>query len=129
MNNAREVLEKEGFLVSTTTGFSMHPMLKDRRDTVIIKKTQGRLKKYDVAFYESNNHLVLHRVIQVLDNGYLIRGDNCFVDEMIDESQIIGVLDVFYRKDKKMHVSDFLYQVYCRIWVLLYPLRKWKRNI
>ena len=46
MNNMKEieqVLETEGVCVSTTVGTSMYPMLRNRRDTIVVKKAVGRL--------------------------------------------------------------------------------------
>lgn len=76
MNKIEFVLEKEGYFVSTTSGVSMFPMLRDRKDTVVIYPVNGCLKKYDVLLYKRENNYVLHRVVKVLENGYLIRGDN-----------------------------------------------------
>ena len=35
--------------VSTTVGDSMEPMLRNRRDTIIIEPVHGRLKRYDLT--------------------------------------------------------------------------------
>ena len=51
MNNIKqieEVIKEQGMLVCTTAGTSMYPMLRNRRDTIIVKPYEGRLKKYDV---------------------------------------------------------------------------------
>ena len=37
-----EVFEKEGVFVSTTAGVSMYPMLRHRRDTIVIRPVTGR---------------------------------------------------------------------------------------
>ena len=37
--------------VSTTVGDSMEPMLRNRRDTIIIEPVHGRLKRYDLPLY------------------------------------------------------------------------------
>ena len=64
-----EILQKEGCLVTTTAGVSMYPMLRNRRDTVVIRPAAGRLKKYDVALYKRGESYVLHRVVKVLPDG------------------------------------------------------------
>ena len=38
--------------VSTTVGDSMEPMLRNRKDTIIIEPVHGRLKRYDLHFIE-----------------------------------------------------------------------------
>ena len=67
-----DILRQEGFYTSTTRGISMYPMLRDGRDTVIIRPPEGRLRKYDVPLYRVGPKYVLHRVIQVLPDGYVI---------------------------------------------------------
>ncbi len=113
---AEEVLETEEALVSTTSGISMYPMLRDRKDTIIVKKPTGRLKKYDVALYRRGEHYVLHRIIKVLPDSYIIRGDNCEAKEYgIKDSQIIGVLDSFYRGERHKALNKFSYKFYVRL--------------
>lgn len=62
-----ETLEKEGVYVSTTVGTSMYPMLRNRRDTIIISPCDTKLKKYDIpqnqiigvmtGFYRGNKRI------------------------------------------------------------------------
>ncbi len=111
-----DILETEGTLISTTSGVSMYPMLRDRKDTIIVKRPNGRLNKYDVALYRRGTQYVLHRVIKVLPDSYIIRGDNCEAKEHgITDSQIIGVLDGFYRGEKYVPLTKFLYKLYVRL--------------
>ena len=119
-----DVLRSEGVFVCTTSGVSMYPMLRDRRDVVVIKPLSGSLKKYDVPLYRRGEKYVLHRVIKVHGNGsYNIRGDNCVLTEKnITEENIIGVLDGFWRGDKKIELDSFGYKLYSRIWVLMFPI-------
>ena len=120
----RRIIEAEGRYVSTSVGFSMKPMLRSRRDTVVIVPKTGRLKKYDVPLYEAGGKLILHRVVKVLPDGYVIRGDNCaFTERGITDSQILGVLCEFWRGEKRISVNDAGYRIYSRIWVISYPVR------
>lgn len=96
-----DVLASEGVYAATTWGTSMYPMLRSGRDTVILRPPQGRLRCYDVPLYRVGEKYVLHRVIRVLPEGYLIRGDNCLTTERVQESQVIGVLTGFYRDDRR----------------------------
>ena len=120
----RRIIETEGRYVSTSVGFSMKPMLRSRRDTVVIVPKTGRLKKYDVPLYAVGEKLILHRVVRVLPDGYNIRGDNCaFTERGISDSQILGVLLEFWRGEKEIRVTDTGYRIYSRIWVWSYPVR------
>lgn len=117
------ILQKEGVFVSTTSGVSMYPMLRDRRDTIIVTKPDGRLKRYDVALYKRGESYVLHRVIKVLPDSYIIRGDNCLAKEYgITDGDVIGKLKSFYRKEKEINMMSISYRLYSRLIIVLHPL-------
>ena len=116
-------LESEGVYVSTTSGVSMYPMLRDRRDTVVVTPTSQRLKKYDVALYKRGDSYVLHRVIKVLPDSYVIRGDNCIAKEYgITDRDVLGKLTAFYRKDREVNMQSAPYKLYSRLICLFHPL-------
>ncbi|MBR5314842.1 MAG: S24/S26 family peptidase [Clostridia bacterium] len=98
----REILEKDGVLAQLPVGFSMYPMLRQKHDTVVIEKINEKPKENDVVFYQKDNgKYVLHRVIKVEKEGYIIRGDNCFFNEYdIKDRHILGILKGFYRGEK-----------------------------
>jgi hypothetical protein len=102
----------------------MKPMLYVNRDLVIISVPQGRLQPYDVALYRRGSAYVLHRVIQVREKDYLIRGDNIYRLEVVPDSAVIGVLTGFKRKGKDYSVQDPAYRRYVRVWCAIYPARK-----
>ncbi len=120
-----DVLREDGIFVSTTAGFSMYPMLRNRRDTIIIETYEGRLKKYDVPLYKRDSRYILHRIIEVLPDSYVIRGDNCEQKEYgITDEQILGVLTGFYRGSKKVDMNSVWYKLYVRLWHVLFPVRR-----
>ena len=120
-----DVLAEEGLFVSTTVGVSMFPMLRNRRDTIIVMPYEGRLKKYDVPLYKRGSDYILHRIIEVLPDSYVICGDNCIQKEYgITDEQILGVLTGFYRGSKQINMDGFGYRLYVRVWCRLYPIRK-----
>ena len=88
-----EQLAKEGFLVSTTVGMSMYPMLRNRRDRVVILPYNGqRLRRGDLPLYlRADGKHVLHRIIAVKRDHYVIRGDNTYCKEYVRGEQILGV--------------------------------------
>ena len=70
-------LAKTGKLIYTNRGDSMMPLIKQDRDLLIIEPVHGRLKKYDVPLYKRDNgQYVLHRILKVREQGYVICGDN-----------------------------------------------------
>ena len=76
-----EVLLSRGKYIGPTVGVSMLPMLKNRRDTIVVEAKKERLQRLDVALYRRGDAYVLHRVLQPIEGGYIIRGDNCYSDE------------------------------------------------
>lgn len=57
-----QMLDEKGIYIGTTVGTSMEPLLRTRRDVVVIEKPAGRLKKYDVPLYRRGEDYVLHRM-------------------------------------------------------------------
>lgn len=102
LTDYKSILEKDGVLAQHPVGFSMYPMLRQNYDTVIIKKIDKKPCQNDVVFYQKDDgKYVLHRVIKVKKNGYVIRGDNCFFNEYdVKDRHILGILEGFYRGEK-----------------------------
>ena len=125
-----DVIKAEGVFISTTSGVSMYPMLRDRRDTIVVRPPQGRLKKYDVALYKRGNAYILHRVLKVKPDSYIIRGDNCDKKEYdITDKEVLGVLTEFYRDGKQIDMNGWRYKMYVRVHCMLFPVRFLGRRI
>lgn len=119
-----ELLQQNGFLTYKTRGISMNPMLKQNRDLVTVRPFTGRLEKYDIPLYrKTGGGYLLHRIIKVRDNDYVIRGDNTYVKEYVPDDRIVGVLTEFRRKDKTHSVIETGFKAYSRAWNAIYPLR------
>ncbi len=124
-HNIEEHLQSEGYYVSTTVGMSMHPMLRNRRDRVIILPVGSeRLKKYDLPLYRRpDGKYILHRIIGVRDGEYIIRGDNTYVKEHVPDAWILGYVSEFYRKGKHISADARSYRRYAAFWNFIYPIR------
>lgn len=125
INNIEEVLKTEDIAVSGFEGTSMLPMLRQGKDRVVIAKCGGKLKLHDVPLYKSgDNKYVLHRIIKVKPDGYVIRGDHLYNNEYnVTDNDIIGVLKAFYRGDKLVDCTNKGYKLYVWYIRLSYPLR------
>ena len=120
-----DVLRTQGYYVSTTVGISMRPLLRTRKDSIEIRPVQGRLKRLDVPLYRQGDKLILHRVVAVKPDGYVICGDNCLVrEENVTDDQIVGVMTAFYRGNRYHSVDERGYRLYAKIWVALFPVRR-----
>ena len=132
MNHSiEESLRENGMHVSTTSGYSMMPMLKDRRDRVILVPVEEQpLRRYDLPLYKRpDGKYVLHRIIKVCDGYYIIRGDNTYVNEKIPFDWVIGYVTEFYRKGRHVSANSKRYRFYAAFWHFIYPLRLLKRKI
>lgn len=127
-------LQRSGHSFFQTVGDSMEPMLHDRCSTVVIKKVQGTLKKYDVALYRRPaGEYVLHRVRRVRPRDYIICGDNRIHRETVPKEWVIGVLEGYYPEAGSQYIScdsdpyrkylRSLKSRYCVLWVKAFPGR------
>lgn len=129
-----DMLEEKGAFVYTNVGRSMQPLLRQQRDVIEIKKKDTeRCKKYDVVLYKRGDIYVLHRILRVLPDGYIIAGDhNVFVETDIKDENILGVMTKVIRDGKTITPDNVLYKMYVHLWCDFYPLRmcilrnKWK---
>lgn len=121
-----EYLEKNGTLIYRNVGVSMLPLIKQGRDLFIVKKkSANRCKKYDVVLFKRADKYVLHRIIKVNPDDYVIRGDNCINKEYgVKDEDIIGVMTSFIRKNKEYSVDNRLYKLYSVLWCRVYFLRR-----
>lgn len=121
-----EYLQQYGVLTYRIKGVSMKPMLRQGRDSfTVVRKTDKRCSKYDVVLYHrAPDEYVLHRIIKVRDNDYVILGDNCINKEYgIKDEDILGVMTSFVRKGKEHQVSEPAYRLYVRLWCMSAPVR------
>ncbi len=120
-----EEIERHGRLIYTNVGDSMMPMLRQNRDLLIIEKVQGRLKKYDVPLYKRDSgQYVLHRILKVRKDDYVICGDNRYRREYgITDRHIIGVLTGFVRDGRTYMVTDKKYRLYVHLWCDFFYVR------
>lgn len=118
-------LEKNGKLVYTNVGDSMMPLIRQHKDLLIIEKPQGRLKKYDVPLYRRDSgQYVLHRILKVRAEDYVICGDHRWVKEYgITDRHIIGVLKAVVRDGKELSVDSIKYRMYVHLWCDFFPVR------
>lgn len=127
-------LARSGRLVYTTVGTSMLPMLRAKRDLIVVEPLCGQLKKYDVALYrDAGGKYILHRVVAAGPDGYVFRGDhNRACERGIREEQIVGVLSAFVRDGREIAVTNRCYRLYARLWCGLYRPRmavRWCRAL
>ncbi len=109
-----EMLKADGKVTFIPEGVSMQPVIIGGSDSVTIKKPEGRLKKYDACLYRrENGGFVLHRVIKVMPDSYVMSGDNQYANEKgIRDEQIIGILVSVNKNGKEIECGSFFFKLY-----------------
>lgn len=119
-------LAEKGALIYTTVGFSMRPFLRSGQDLMIIKaRGAERLRARDVVLYRrKSGKYVLHRIMAVRKDDYVLCGDNCWdLEPGIRDEQILGVLTDVVRNGERIDVNSTEYRAKVFAWWLLYPIR------
>ena len=110
-------------------GISMLPMLRQGKDTVELAPLPDKLKKYDLPVYQyPSGKYVMHRVVDVKEDYYICLGDNLTELEKVYHDQMIGVVSAFKRGDKRISVESAGYRLYCRVWLAIFPVRKFYKQ-
>lgn len=125
MSSFEDELNRSGTLCWTNVGVSMMPLLRQRRDVMLLQRRgEERCRKYDaVLFKRRNGQYVLHRILKVRPHDYWIVGDNCFRGEYVQEDQILAVMTGLVRDGKTISVSDKKYLCYVHLWCDFWPVR------
>ena len=126
-NDYKNNLLKNGVLGFVTHGNSMWPFIKNKKTSVIVTKKENRLNVYDVAFYErADGSFVLHRVLEVKDDGYIITGDSQTEKEYVLEPAVIGVLCGYYKGKTYIDCDSTEYKNAVKDWYADEDLRRKK---
>ncbi len=121
-----DYLKENGKLTYSNVGVSMMPLLRQGKDLFTIEKNNGqRYKKGDVVlFARGKDKYVLHRIIKVLPDEYVILGDNCVTPERgIKDSDIHGKMISFVRNGKEHSITETRYRFYTAFVLFTNPVR------
>lgn len=132
-----ETIESGASFRMITAGTSMLPLLRDRMDTVVLKKPCLPLKKYDIPLYRrSDGHFVLHRVMNVCRDtsavSYTMCGDNqLYFEPGVAQESVIAIVDYIVRDGKTIKTNSLIYKFYvffwCRCFFIRFCVIKFKR--
>ncbi len=110
-----QFLNQRGVLTYSNKGVSMLPLLREGKDLfTIAQKGKERCKVGDVVLYRRfDKQYVLHRIIKVRQEDYVILGDNCIQKEYnVKDEDILGIMISFVRGGKEHHVTERGYRLY-----------------
>jgi len=116
----KEQIDSGKTVVFSPKGTSMLPLIRQNVDKVVLTKAPKCLKKYDLPLYmRENGQFVLHRVVGIDKNGYVMCGDNQFEREYgIKNEQILALACGIYRENVFLSFDDKKYVNYCKKQVL-----------
>ena len=103
----------------------MLPLIREGRDLLVIRPVNRRLRRYDVPLYRrTSGQYVLHRVLKVRPEDYILCGDHRWQKETgIRDEQILGVLSSVIRNGKELSMQGLGCRIYAHLWCDLFPLR------
>lgn len=123
-----ELLAEKKRAAFTITGMSMWPLLCHGRDQVILEAVDSRnVKKGDIVLLHiSDSRYILHRITKVDISGIETTGDgNCFRDGMFPYEYVVARAPILIRNGKKIDCGKLGWRIIFRIWMLLFPIRKY----
>ena len=120
-----ELLESGNEVSFVPSGSSMLPLIHGSRDRITLKKPTCTLKKYDVPLYRrKDGAFVLHRIIGIGKNGYIMCGDHQTQKEYpISDEDIIAVMVSLERNGRHIDCGSKGYKLYSRVWTFIRPIR------
>lgn len=120
-----EELKNQGKLIWRNRGYSMLPLIRQDRDLILIEPSPAsRCRKYDAVLYKRNDQYILHRILKVLDRGYVVCGDhNWKKDPVVFDEEILGVMTAVIRDGKELRADSLPYRCYVHLWCDCFPLR------
>ena len=107
------------------SGNSMYPFLKEGRDTVYLSKVQDQIDIGDVILYCRCAQVpVLHRVIAVRDDGFVLLGDRQTGCETgVKPESVLAVASAVRRKGRLIGRNHPIWFFFARIWPKLIRFR------
>lgn len=121
----KEKLSADGTVVLKVTGNSMYPFLRNRVDSVVLKKTMDKCKVGDIVLFNYHGNWILHRIIKIKGDMIIICGDALRKCEYAHINDIIGVVDKIIKKDTEININRLWYRIKVKVWMILKPFRKY----
>ncbi|WP_270304432.1 S24/S26 family peptidase [Terrisporobacter petrolearius] len=123
-----EIIKNGGHCKLRVTGYSMIPILKHLRDSVILTSSRNRpIEKGEIVFIRRNTgQFVLHRVYKIIDdNTFVMNGDAQQWLEVVKNDQVIGVCSKIIRDNREISCDNWKYKSIIKIWQFFRPIRNY----
>ena len=96
-------------------GTSMSPFFLDDCTEVTVAPSNGELKKFEVYLFQINQTYLLHRLIKKQPHKNIFQGDALYQFEVVDESNVIGIVKKMKTNNKETLSSNIWYKAHVRI--------------
>lgn len=108
-------------------GHSMHPFLRNEKDSVLLAPANKVVTKNDVVLFLYNGRHILHRVVAVEGEKYIMQGDGVYASrEHCSREEIVGVVTHICRQGGKMvPVTSLWWRLASAMWFHLRFARRW----
>lgn len=121
-------LLKEGKTVKIPVkGYSMLPFIIGERDSVTIEDIKEPVKVDDIVLFRIEGRYILHRVVAIKGDKYIIQGDGVLVNREICHLEDIKAKVIAIHKNGKRQVEPYSEKMLKRVhrWQKLGMLRRW----
>ena len=122
----KEVIESNGEFTFKPYGISMLPLIRPGVDDVVLVRVTEKPVVGDVVLYlRDNGHFVLHRIVKIKGDEYVMCGDNQFdLEYGIQDRHILAKLKAVIKDGKVIDDTDKKYQKYIKG----LPFRRFKKR-
>ena len=114
---ALPMIEQGKTVKITVTGYSMYPLVTNRRDAVLLAKAED-VKVGDVPlFVRKDGSYILHRLVGKKDGAFVAMGDYETKPEYpIYRENVVAKAVGFYRKGRYIDCKSIRYRIYSFLW-------------
>lgn len=95
-------------------GFSMLPLIREGKDSVVLATPQALPQKNDIVLCKCGQHYILHRVVAMRRDGrYVLCGDNRKTCEHgVSPKDVVAVVVAVRREGRVIRLNSFGYRAY-----------------
>jgi len=111
-NTILKAIDEEGFAIVTPQSNSMWPLIRKKKDQAVFKR-RNCYNKNDIVLFQSDfsDSLVMHRIIRVLSQGYIICGDRSRYCEYVPKESVYAYASSINRKGKDISRNSCHYAI------------------
>ena len=126
----KEAVKSGKGFVLTVTGQSMRPTLRNLKDKVELVALKKELRKGDLLFFERDDgSCILHRVIKVQSDSYIVSGDAQTWTEVVKKDKAIAIVKRVCKNGRWIDCDSFSYRFADCFRRIAKPLRIFARSI